>query len=162
MARVFVSVGSNVDPADNVKSAVTMLRERFGRLQLSSVYRTAPVGFEGDDFYNLVAALETDEEAHVVAAALRIVEDRHGRVRTGNKWGPRTLDLDLLLYDDLILEEAPLAIPRDEITEYAFVLGPLAELAGSRKHPVLGTTFSELWRGFDGADSALEPVNLNL
>jgi 2-amino-4-hydroxy-6-hydroxymethyldihydropteridine diphosphokinase len=162
MARVFVSIGSNVDPDHNVRSCISMLRRRFGRLQLSSVYRTAPVGFDGDDFYNLVAAFDTDEDAHGVAKALRGIEDRHGRVRDEAKWGPRTLDLDLLLYDDLVLDEAPLAIPRTEITEYAFVLGPLAELAGNQRHPVLGMTFSELWRSFDDGGHRLAPVDLSL
>jgi 2-amino-4-hydroxy-6-hydroxymethyldihydropteridine diphosphokinase len=162
MARVFVSIGSNVDPDHNVRSSVSMLRNRFRCLQLSSVYRTSPVGFDGDDFYNLVAAFDTDQDARDVAKSLRAIEDLHGRVRDESKWGPRTLDLDLLLYDDLVLDEATLALPRSDITEYAFVLGPLAELAGSRRHPVLGMTFSELWRGFDGGGHRLAQVDLSL
>jgi 2-amino-4-hydroxy-6-hydroxymethyldihydropteridine diphosphokinase len=129
-------------------------------LVVSTVYQTRSVGFEGEDFYNLVAGFDTAEDVHAVAAALHEIEAAHGRSRSGGKFASRTLDIDLLLYDDLVLNENGLQLPRGEITRYAFVLGPLAEIAGGRRHPVLGKSFAELWAAFATDKSDLRPVQL--
>jgi 2-amino-4-hydroxy-6-hydroxymethyldihydropteridine diphosphokinase len=157
MARVFISIGSNIDRAASIRDGVKALRERFGAIDLSSVYESEAVGFAGDPFYNLVAAFDTDEPVAAVAGALRRIEDAHGRDRSGPRFSSRTLDLDLLLYDDLVLE-GELELPRGEITENAFVLWPLAELAPARRHPVAGETFAGLWGRFDKGRQPLWPV----
>lgn len=152
MARVYVSIGSNIDRATHIRDAVAGLRARYRDIVLSTVYETKAVGFEGDDFYNLVAGFETGRDVLRVAGELREIERGAGR------FVARTLDLDLLLYDDLVMDDGVLKLPRGEILEYAFVLGPLAEIAGERRHPVLGASFAELWHGFDPADQALVPL----
>jgi 2-amino-4-hydroxy-6-hydroxymethyldihydropteridine diphosphokinase len=157
MARVFVSIGSNIDRAASIRDGVKALRERFGAVDLSSVYESEAVGFTGDPFYNLVAAFDSDEPVATVAGALRRIEDAHGRDRSGPRFSSRTLDLDLLLYDDLVLQ-GELELPRGEITENAFVLWPLAELAPAQRHPLAGETFGGLWERFDKARQPLWPV----
>lgn len=145
MARVYVSIGSNIDQRRNIRSCLEALRSYFGELLLSRVYENKAVGFDGDNFYNLVAGFETDREVHEVAAILREIEESHGRVRGSEKFSSRTLDVDMLLYDDLVLKENGLEIPRGEITRYAFVLKPLAEVDPERMHPTLQKSFARLW-----------------
>jgi len=162
MARVYVSVGSNIDRERNVRSGLSALREIFGPLILSRVYLSKAVGFEGDDFFNLALGFDTDFDLNTVAAHLHDIEQAHARDRRAPRFSSRTLDLDLLLYDDLVVEEGDIKLPREEITRYAFVLGPLAEIAGERKHPVLGGSFSALWEGFDQSAQPMHPVEFNL
>ena len=158
MAEVFVSIGSNIDRERNVARGIGLLRERYGELRLSPVYETRAVGFDGENFYNLVAAFTTDESVEVINDALHRIEDDCGRVRSGPRFSSRTLDIDLLLYDDEVRETDALTLPRKEITEQAFVLKPLADIAGARRHPVLGRTYSELWQAFDHNESDLHEV----
>ncbi len=158
MAQVYISIGSNIDPAEHVRKGVAALRADYGEVALSSVYESAAVGFQGDNFYNLVAGFSTDAEVHEVARHLRDIEDRYGRVRSGPKFSSRTLDLDLLLYDDLVLHGSDLEVPRDEITQHAFVLWPLAELAPQMRHPQTGQTIAELWQAFDRQQQVLRPI----
>lgn len=160
MPRVYVSIGSNIDRAANVRAGVRALRDEFGEIELSRVYDSAAVGFAGDDFYNLVAGFDTDADVRAVAAFLRAAEAACGRIRVarGNGFVSRTLDMDLLLYGDLVLDEDGLRLPRGEILDYAFVLAPLAEIAGDRRHPVLQRTFAELWEAFPRDRAALTPI----
>jgi len=158
MARVYVSIGSNIDRDRSIRGGVADLREAFGELTLSSVYESEAVGFDGDDFYNLVAGFDTDMGVNEVAALLREIEDRHGRVRSGPRFSSRTLDIDLLLYDDLDTDSDGLSLPRDEITKNAFVLWPLAEIAPDAVHPVLNKRYRDLWDAFDKTKQPLRPV----
>ncbi|CAG1769416.1 partial 2-amino-4-hydroxy-6-hydroxymethyldihydropteridine diphosphokinase, partial [uncultured bacterium] len=107
------------------------------------------VGFVGDSFYNLVVGFDSDLEVKNVAKQLRQIELDNGRSRDSQKFSARTLDLDLILYGDLIISDGRLQIPRDEIERYAFVLEPLAEIASNEKHPITGKTYAELWQTFD-------------
>ncbi|MDH3639042.1 MAG: 2-amino-4-hydroxy-6-hydroxymethyldihydropteridine diphosphokinase [Gammaproteobacteria bacterium] len=160
MPKVFVSIGSNIDPADNVRSAVAALRHRFGHLELSSVYESEPVGFDGARFYNLVAAFETNLSLVDINRRLRQIEDAHGRVRGGDKFDSRTLDLDVLLFGSLV--DHVRGIPRHEIDEYAFVLKPLAEIAGDVNHPKTGHSFKTMWERFPAASQRLWRVEAGL
>ncbi len=162
MARVYVSVGSNIERERYVRSGVTALRERFGVLVLSRVYESEAVGFIGDHFFNLVVGFDSEEPVREVADALREIERRHGRDRRVPRFSSRTLDLDLLLYGDAIIEEAGIKLPREEITRYAFVLGPLAELASALRHPITGRSYAELWREFDKETQPMWPVAVDL
>lgn len=161
MAWVYISLGSNIDRELLTRSGVAALRQRFGELLLSSVYKSEAVGFEGEDFYNMVIGLQTTDDVQSVYQALRQIEDEHGRDRSGPRFSSRTLDLDLLLYDDLILHQDKLQIPRDEILERAFVLWPLAEIAGERVHPIAGQSYAQLWDAFDKSKEVLEPIEFD-
>ena len=158
MARVYVSVGSNIDRERNVETALQSLAREFGELQQSTIYETAAVGFEGASFYNLVVGFDTELSPQQVADALRRIEDQQGRSRSGGKFSDRSMDLDLLLYDDLVLEAPGLTIPRPEIAHYAFVLRPLAEIAGDLKHPLTGSSFAAMWEAFDASAQPMWPV----
>lgn len=149
MPDVYISIGSNVEREKNIPAALRALEERFGPLRLSSVYETAAVGFIGDPFYNLVAGFHTTESVEAVAAALSDIELRNGRSRAVEKLAPRTIDLDLILYGDLVRRHQKPYLPRGEVTRYAFMLEPLAEIAPDLKHPVTGETFAALWAAFD-------------
>ncbi len=158
MARVYVSIGSNIDRDANIRGGVADLRSCFGELKLSRVYESASVGFDGDHFFNLVAAFDTDMDVQEVARILHEIEDEHGRTREGPRFSSRTLDIDMLLYDDLVLKEGKLELPRDEITKNAFVLWPLAEIAPTLEHPKLKQCFAELWEAFDKDKQPLWPI----
>lgn len=161
--RAYVSVGSNVDREANIVAAVAMLREVFGGVLLSRVYETEAVGFDGPSFFNMVVSFETDLSPEAVAARLRAIEDSRGRVRSGSRFSSRTLDLDLVLYGDQVQESETCRLPRDEVARYAFVLGPLAEIAPLERHPLSGRTFGELWQEMlDEGGADLQPVSLEL
>jgi 2-amino-4-hydroxy-6-hydroxymethyldihydropteridine diphosphokinase len=162
MPRVWVSIGSNVDRDRNIGGALVDLRRAFGSLVVSQVYESDAVGFAGDAFYNLVAGFDTDKDIAKLVACFRAIEVAHGRKRGGNKFAPRTLDLDLLTYGAQVVERDGLKLPRAEILDYSFVLGPLAEVAGSERHPVLGRRYRDLWREFDQASQPLRPVAVDL
>ncbi|MCW9089207.1 MAG: 2-amino-4-hydroxy-6-hydroxymethyldihydropteridine diphosphokinase [Gammaproteobacteria bacterium] len=158
MAKVYVSIGSNIDRDANIRGGVVDLQKWFGELALSRVYESEAVGFDGDNFFNLVAAFDTDEDVLTVAKILRDIENDHGRTREGPRFSSRTLDIDLLLFDDLVIQQGKLELPREEITKNAFVLWPLAEIAPQLKHPVLHKNYAELWAAFDKNKQPLWPV----
>jgi len=160
--RVYVSIGSNIERESNIRAAVQALRDRFGTLTLSSVYESRPIGFDGENFYNLVAAFDTHESPEVVARMLHDIEQRHGRQRGTSRFTSRTLDLDLLLYDNLVIDNDSLCLPRREIAEYACVLRPLAELAPHDSHPLSGESFAQMWTKFDQGTQPLVLVPLDL
>ncbi|MEN8128705.1 MAG: 2-amino-4-hydroxy-6-hydroxymethyldihydropteridine diphosphokinase [Pseudomonadota bacterium] len=160
MVKVFVSVGSNIDKEANIRSALLSLRDKFGELLISTVYENPAVGFKGDNFHNLVIGFDTDRTPEDVAEVLRRIELRQGRKRGEARFAPRTLDLDLLLYGDLVIDHQDLQFPRDEISRYDFVLGPLAELAGDMKHPTLGISLKDLWDQMDS--KGLRPVEFEI
>jgi 2-amino-4-hydroxy-6-hydroxymethyldihydropteridine diphosphokinase len=161
MARIYISIGSNIEAERHLRLAIGELRKYYGELQLSSVYESEAVGFDGDNFLNMVVGLDTDEEVHTVLQTLREIEDRHGRVRSGPRFSARTLDLDLLLYDDLVVKEGALDLPRGEIIQNAFVLWPLAEIAPEIMHPVEQQSMAALWQGFDKESQKLWPITID-
>jgi 2-amino-4-hydroxy-6-hydroxymethyldihydropteridine diphosphokinase len=158
MARIYISIGSNIEAEQHLRQAVAELQRHYGELQLSSVYESESIGFHGDNFLNMVVGLDTEENVHNVVQTLRQIEDRHGRLRSGPRFSSRTLDLDLLLYDDLVMKENGLELPRGEITQNAFVLWPLAELAPDLVHPMAQQTMASLWEGFDKDSQKLWPI----
>ncbi len=158
MSKIYISLGSNINREINTRSGVSALHKVFGELELSSVFESEAVGFIGDAFYNMVIACEVDEDVRKTNQILREIENVHGRDRGGHKFSSRSLDLDLLLYDDLILNEQGLVLPRGEILRNAFVLWPLVEIAPDLKHPQTHRTYTEHWAEFDKSKEKLAPV----
>ena len=148
MARVHISVGSNQDRERHLRGAITALASDFGALALSPVYESPAMGFVGKPFLNLVIGFDTLLAPEVLADRLRGIETREGRGRDGPRFSPRTLDLDLLLFDRRILHRGSLHIPRDEILDYAFVLKPLADILPQGVHPETGRTYADHWDDF--------------
>ncbi|MCG5500905.1 2-amino-4-hydroxy-6-hydroxymethyldihydropteridine diphosphokinase [Ectothiorhodospira lacustris] len=159
MRRAYISIGTNVDRVRHVRAGVEALRAAFGPVQISPVYETGSVGFEGRTFYNLVSAVDTALPPESLVACFKAIEDRHGRQRGGDPYSDRTLDLDLLLLGDCVLESGRLHLPRREITRHAFVLRPLADIAPDLEHPILKQTMRALWAGFDDPAQWLRPVD---
>jgi 2-amino-4-hydroxy-6-hydroxymethyldihydropteridine diphosphokinase len=149
MATVYVGLGSNIKPADNLRLGVAELRRRYGEVVVSRVYRNAAVGFEGDDFLNLVARFMSDEEPGEINRQIEQIHDLAGRQRGEERFAARALDIDLLLYDDLVVDEPPLQLPRDDVLEYSFVLRPLVDIAPDLVHPVTCRTMREHWQECD-------------
>ena len=131
MAEVYVSVGSNVEPEREVRSCLRALRERFGPLRVSTIYRSKAVGFVGADFLNLVVQFDTAEAVRQVDPLCTSLRRLMADAVTVRKFTDRSLNLDLLLYDDLVLTGPGLRLPREEIIRYAFVLRPLRSFAGN-------------------------------
>jgi len=152
MPRVWISVGSNIEPEVHVPAALEQLQRRFGPLTLSPVYEAEAVGFEGDAFLNLVVGVQTGRLPGDLHRTMRVIEDRQGRERSGAAYSSRTLDLDVLTYGDRITDEGGKHLPRNDIVEYAFVLAPLADVAPRERHPELGQTYAQLWDDYRGAD----------
>lgn len=160
MATVYVGLGSNIDPEKNLGLGLSELRDRFGELQSSAVYRSKAIGFKGDDFLNLVASFESDSSPLEICDTIELIHNLSGRDRDGGKWESRPLDIDLLLYNDLVVDERPVHVPRKDVLEYSFVLRPLAELAPDLVHPVTGRTMQEHWQNFDQASHPLGIVDV--
>jgi 2-amino-4-hydroxy-6-hydroxymethyldihydropteridine diphosphokinase len=159
MACVYLGVGSNINREHYIQLALDILAQAFGALTVSSVYRSQAIGFEGDDFYNLVVLIETDQSVAELFKFLRDVEFCHGRPVDATKNSGRTIDLDILSYDDWVGDFEGVQLPRAEILYNAFVLRPLAEIAPQVKHPVDGRTYSELWQNFDKQTQRLSRVS---
>ena len=157
--EVYVSLGSNVEPEKNLNLAIAALTQRFGAICQSAIYRNKAVGFDGEPFLNLVVGFSTSESVTSVVDALHAVEDQFGRVRGDEKFAPRTLDMDLLLYGDAVLT-GKVVVPRPELSRYAFMLRPLAELAGHRRDPTSGQPFALRWKNAGLDDHEMIPVQI--
>ncbi|MEM7207817.1 MAG: 2-amino-4-hydroxy-6-hydroxymethyldihydropteridine diphosphokinase [Pseudomonadota bacterium] len=145
MTAVYLSIGSNIDRARNVFSAAQSLRDAFSQVIFSPVYQCAPIGFDGDDFYNLAAQFDSSLSPEEIHWKLREIESEHGRRRGRARFASRELDLDILLYGESTIEAEEFAIPRADIIEYAFVLKPLCDIASNVRHPTIGKSIGELW-----------------
>lgn len=161
MHRVWLSIGSNIDRNNNICGALSALQEEFGELIVSQVYESKAVGFDGDPFYNLVIGLWTGCSIEDLNHYIHKIEINHGRVKGGDKFSSRTLDIDLLTYGDEVVISEGIQIPRKEIVEYAFMLLPLSEVAGVERHPVDGRTYQELWEVFEDTGQLLRPVEFD-
>lgn len=158
--RCWISLGSNQDRARSLRAAVAALQHELGPLVLSPVYESEAQGFEGAPFLNLVAGAETRLGVGELRALLRRIESDNGRERGGERFAPRTLDLDLLICGEQVGEIDGYRLPREEILRYAFVLGPLAEVAPGERHPTAGRTYAELWAELRPTCAPLRPYPL--
>ncbi len=162
MPQIYISLGSNVNREYHVKQGLISLAKAFdmpfAKLQLSSLFECEAVGFDGPIFYNMVIGIECSFSLEQVATMLRDIEFNHGRDHNATKFSPRTLDLDLLLYDNVVTDN-PAQLPRNEITKNAFVLWPLSQLAPNLQHPVIHITYQTLWQNFNKNSQKLYIVN---
>jgi 2-amino-4-hydroxy-6-hydroxymethyldihydropteridine diphosphokinase len=158
MPQVHIAAGSNIDPERHLEMAVRELERQFPGVRFSPWYRNRAVGFEGEDFINFVAGFATDLTISEVLARLHAIEVLCGRPREAPRWAPRSMDLDVLLYGDLVCQEPHLKLPRPDLLKRAFMLGPLAVLAPDLVHPTEKLTIGELWQRFDRAAHPLVEV----
>ena len=158
MALIYLSLGSNIDRHRRITAALDALAENFGELLLSSVYESVSVGFEGDSFFNLVVGINSSQSVGQISKILKLIEDQNGRDRSGPRFGPRSLDIDILTVDNIAGEIDGIQLPRDEVLKNAFVLLPLAEIAAQTQHPVTGLNYSQHWQEFDKDKQKLWPV----
>ncbi len=159
MSRVYLSLGSNIDRYRHIAAALDALAAEFGSLDISTVYESESVGFNGRNFLNLVVGINTEFAVGELSVKLKKIEDDNGRNRQGPKFSPRTLDIDILTVDNVVGVVDGVALPRDEITKNAFVLLPMAELAPSDHHPRLGRSYAQLWQEYDQSSQKLWPVS---
>jgi 2-amino-4-hydroxy-6-hydroxymethyldihydropteridine diphosphokinase len=158
--QVYVAAGSNVEPERHMRRAVAELEREFPGVRFSSWYRNRAAGFDGDDFINLVAGFSTELPVQAVLERLHAIESRCGRGRDAPRWAPRSMDLDVLLYGELLCELPELKLPRPDLLKRAYMLGPLAELAPEVRHPTAGLTIGELWQRFDREAHPLQRLAL--
>jgi len=157
MPQVYVAAGSNIEPERHLAMAVRELERQFPGVRFSPWYRNRAVGFEGEDFINFVAGFATELAVAEVLARLHAIEELCGRPRDAPRWAPRSMDLDVLLYGDLVCQEPHLKLPRPDLLKRAYMLGPLAALAPDLVHPTEKQTIRELWQRFDrGAHTLLQ------
>ena len=162
MPVAYLGIGSNLDAEENIQLAVRELRERFSVQKISTVYRSKALGFAGADFLNMVVSIETKISPTVLCGQLEQIHELAGRRRQSEKFIARTLDIDLLLYDQLVVNEAPVRLPRKDVLQYSFVLKPLAEIAPDFRHPETGKSLLEHWQEFDAATHPLTAVDIVL
>lgn len=156
-ARIFISLGSNIEPVRYIKAALSELSDHFSNLLCSSVFESESVGFEGGNFLNMVVAADTDLSICEVVTVFKKIEQAHGRIASAKKFSDRSLDLDLLLYNDVVGQD-PIELPRAEILTNAFVLWPLAEIAPELVHQVVGQSYQSLWDEYDKTQQKLWPI----
>ncbi|OJF70458.1 2-amino-4-hydroxy-6-hydroxymethyldihydropteridine diphosphokinase [Alteromonas sp. V450] len=155
---ILISIGSNIEREHYTRQSLIALKQHFNSVAVSSVYESEAVGFKGSAFYNAVASAKTTKSVEEVCAILKAIEKDNGRVHTDKKFCARTLDLDLLTYDNIITT-SPVVLPREEICFNAFVLWPLAELVPHHIHPETQTTYAQMWQNFDKHKQQLWPID---
>ena len=164
MTRVYAGLGSNVNKEKNIPAGLNTLASHFSPLVISMVYESEPLGFDGDNFYNLVIGFDTDLSALEVINIFKSIETSSGRLPSSQNVSSQTishtLDIDLLLFGDLIQHDEQIDVPRSDIKQYSFVICPLAEIAGDFKHPETGLSFADMWQSFDKDRHQINPVNL--
>ncbi|WP_019528237.1 2-amino-4-hydroxy-6-hydroxymethyldihydropteridine diphosphokinase [Dasania marina] len=159
MSQVFVSIGSNTHRYHHIASSLDALQHYFGELIISPVYESVAVGFEGDNFLNLVVGFESVYSVGELQALLKQIEDDYGRKRGGPKFSSRTLDIDILTVDDMVGDVDGVLLPRTEILDNAFVLLPLYNIAPNQLHPTTHKSYQQLWQQYDQASQKLWPVD---
>lgn len=159
MSTVYVSIGSNTDRYHHIAASLDALQHYFGELLISPIYESEAVGFDGDNFLNLVVGFNTVYSVGELQALLKQIEDDHGRKRGGPKFSSRTLDIDILTVDDFVGDVDGVLLPRPEILDNAFVLQPLFDVAPETIHPMTQTSYQQLWQEYDQASQKLWTVD---
>ena len=161
MTDVYVAAGSNVDPVNHLRMAVDALRQAYPSLRVSPAYRNKAVGFTGDDFINLVAGFSTNDPVARVREQLQAIETLCGRPPLAPKWAARSMDLDILLFGQLISTEPGFVIPRPDLLRRPYMLKPMADIAPDVVHPQLQKSMRELWESFDSAGHEMQAFDIS-
>ena len=163
MTLAYVSGGSNLEAEQNLVLAARALTARHPGTRYSRCYRNRAVGFDGPDFINFVAEVPVAGTPALLKGELECIETQCGRTRDAPKWAPRAMDLDILLFGELVQDTPGLVLPRPDLLRWGFMLAPLAELAPALRHPLRQRSFAELWQDFDRAANPLvaEALDLN-
>ena len=160
MVKVYLGIGSNIDKENNIRGGLHSMASQFGKLSISPIYRCASVGFDGDDFYNLVVSFITHKTIDEVVDETKAIEFEYGRKRNETRYSSRTLDIDLLLYGDVV--DPNYDVPREDIKKYAFVLKPMLDLDNTLVHPASGEALSSIWASFLDEEANLVEVEFDL
>lgn len=164
MTRVCAGLGSNVEKEKNIPAGLKALTNHFSPLLISTIYESKPLGFQGDNFYNLAVSFDTTLPALEILKIFKSIEFSLGRQAVHQNTRLRTiantLDIDLLLFGDLIQHDKTIDVPRGDIQQYSFVLCTLAEIASDFKHPEIGLNLKEIWQSFDKNQHPLKSVTL--
>lgn len=164
MVWVTLGLGSSVDPENQLKACLDELLLTFQDLALSSVFESAPIGFSGDNFLNMVVGFETDMPLETLSPLLKSIEDKIGIDRSKGRLSPRKIDIDLLTYHFHAGNFAGRQLPRPDILENAYILWPLSQVSANKKHPGLKQTYKSLWKNYyaekrDEAQQQLWPID---
>jgi 2-amino-4-hydroxy-6-hydroxymethyldihydropteridine diphosphokinase len=159
MAKIHINIGSNQNREANIADAMDYFRLNFTIIKISDIFESPAEGFDGDDFYNVGVNASTQLSIEDVNAVLKNIEKTFGRDRTQPKFSSRLIDLDLVIYDDVV--DADANLPRDDILKYSFVLAPLAQLSGDEIHPLTNRTYQQLWQSFQ-TDNQFELSQYNI
>lgn len=159
MVTVYLGVGSNIERERYLVAGLDALEGLFGDMGMSSVYDSEAIGFDGQPFLNMVVAVQTALSPGDLVGQLRHIEYEYGRPVNASRFSPRQLDIDILTHGAAAGTIDGVELPRAEILENAFVLCPLAELAGEQLHPLAGRSYSDLWAAYDKASQPLARVD---
>jgi len=158
----YISLGGNINPELHLQNALKQMKQDFDGMECSSVYQSRAVGFDGDDFLNMVVKIDSHLSIGRLNDYLHELEDSEGRTRANGKaWDSRTLDLDILLYGEEVGKVEGVELPRGEILEHAHVLMPLVDIAGDNLHPSTKKTFNALLDEVDFADQQIWKVEFS-
>ena len=142
---IYLGIGSNIDKVENIKSCINYFNSSFKYCRISPTYQSPSYGFSGHDFYNLVVKIKSSFDLISLKKWLIIVEDMHGRDRNQVRYSNRTLDIDILLFNEVVSDSGTIKIPRPEIIKQPYVLKPLLDLAPDMVHPETGQTLIKHW-----------------
>ena len=162
MTRVYVALGSNIEPRKRLTQAARLLTAEFPGIRFSSCFQNVAVGFDGADFINAAAGFDTKLTLAALVVLLHHIEEQCGRKRDDAKWAPRAMDLDILLYGEMISDSAVARVPRADLLRRAYMLGPMAELAPQLLHPEAHRTLADLWSELAPRTPPLSRVTIDL
>jgi len=158
----YLGIGSNINRIVNINSCLWHIKCAFSSMLVSPTYQSPAFGFEGEDFYNLVVKINSAFEPHALKHWIQKLEDLHGRNRNSPRYSNRSLDIDLLLCDDRIIDDGHIQIPRSEILKRKYVLKPLQDLSPELVHPITKKRLAEMWQALDLVDNTkLIEVSIN-
>ena len=146
MEQVYISIGSNIDPKNNISLAKSKLKKVFTCI-FSDTFHSRSSGFQGEDFSNLVAGFQTTLDPLKVKEVLKEIEKEMGRDDYQKGMANRVIDLDLILFGKFIIQDKSLSLPSEDIERYPFVLEPFVQIAGNEIHPILNISYKEMLLG---------------